>query len=56
MGVWTPPTGENIRTVCAECKAHVRGDPNAPIVSHGLCRPCFDAQMAALRAFGSDLK
>lgn len=37
--------------VCAYCDATISGDPRATArVSHGICRECFEAEMAKVRA------
>lgn len=36
----TTYTLENLRTICQTCKVHMRGEPTAPYVSHGICPQC----------------
>lgn len=31
-----------MKTVCAWCKCHIAGDEADPVISHGICRKCFD--------------
>lgn len=30
-----------MKTICSYCKKHLRGNPNASIISHGMCPECF---------------
>ena len=35
-----------IKTVCAWCGAHIKGDVSATNISHGMCDKCFKAVTA----------
>lgn len=41
--------GEGFKVVCCACGVHVRGDPEAPQVSHGFCEGCGRAKLAVAR-------
>lgn len=38
-----------MKTICSFCQEHLAGDPSDPVVSHGLCGPCFERELAALQ-------
>ena len=38
----------NYKTVCAWCGTHMNGPTEAPLVSHGICGLCWEAEMADL--------
>lgn len=40
---------EDIRSVCCVCGAHLRGRVDAPLVSHGYCAVCLEAELARAR-------
>ena len=31
---------DDIRSICMHCKVHMKGDPKAKLISHGLCGDC----------------
>lgn len=47
-----PVRPEDIRSVCCVCGAHLRGRADAPLVSHGYCPACLEAELAKAREAG----
>jgi len=36
---------EEIKVVCSYCECYIRGPKDSAFVSHGICDPCFGAEM-----------
>ena len=38
-----------IKSTCAWCGKHLKGDPNDPETTHGMCKTCREEQITAAR-------
>lgn len=41
-----------MHTICMDCQTTISGEPS-PIVSHGICRPCFNIRLNNLAALAT---
>ena len=41
---------EDIRMICIYCGRHLKGNRQAPKVSHGCCKGCYEKEIAKLNA------
>lgn len=39
----------DVKVICAWCQKHMKGREDAPFISHGVCRDCFNKQMDDLK-------
>lgn len=47
--MYLKPKDERFKVICAWCKCHIRGDEDAPRVSHGMCTSCVAEQLKELQ-------
>ena len=40
--------GAEVKVVCAWCQCHISGDPDDPVVSHGICEACVEKHFPEL--------
>ncbi len=39
-------TADEIKTICAWCEVRMKGNKDAEHLSHGICEPCFNKEIA----------
>ena len=40
-----PDEKKDTKVICSWCQKHLKGREDAPSISHGVCRDCFNKQM-----------
>ena len=45
-----------MKTVCVQCNAHMGGDPSDPVISHGMCRNCFEIEVKEIEEINDEVQ